>query len=324
MRLAAMIGFSTMLAALGAPAAGAAAEESVTLKIAAGDGAILMTEADNQKESVAWVGRTIEVRLEGDKPRTGWEDGTDKGVLEPLGLELKAKEGAADKAIGTYTFRYKCVKEGRTFVRIVYVYPGGPEVKSRDATAKVKEFKALVEVKAAAAPAPAAPQADAPGTQTASGRVTADNATSKFLGPESDWPKCKVALRDIQGLFGGQDVYVDGSGDCIVRLVEKGNEKRFSLKLAQEEAAALRRMCIRSDLADLKIKERPGVPDEAHPEISLTSAAGETRKAAKWANDKVPAFDKVYAVLVGISKRTADLKPTYEGKYDPAWKPEKK
>jgi hypothetical protein len=66
------------------------------------------------------------------------------------------------------------------------------------------------------------------------------------------------------------------------------------------------------------------VPDEAHPEISLTNAAGESRKAAKWANDKALAFDKVYAVLVGISKRTAELKPEYEGKYDPTWKPEKK
>ncbi|MCX5683629.1 MAG: hypothetical protein NT049_08095 [Planctomycetota bacterium] len=321
MRLMAMIGISMTLAAL------AAAEESVTLKLAAGDGAILMTEADNQKESVAWVGRTIEVRLEGDKPRTGWEDGTEKGALEFLGMEMKPKEGAADKAIGTYTFRYKCAKEGSTFLRIVYVFPGGPEVKERDATAKVKEFKAIVEVKAPAAPAapaPAEPKADAPGTQTVGGRVVADNATSKFIGPESDWPKCKVALRDIQGLMGGQDVYLDGSGDCIVRIAAKGNEKRFSLKLAQEEVAAVRRMCIRSDLADMKIKERPGVPDEAHPEISLTSAAGETRKVAKWANDKVPAFDKVYAVLVGISKRTAELKPTYEGKYDPAWQAEKK
>ena len=295
MRLAALL-------CMGLLAAGAAAEESVTLRIAAGDGALLLTEADNQKETVAWVGRTIEVRLEGDKPRTGWEDGTDKGGLEPLGLEFKPKEGAADKAIGTYTFRYKAAAEGQAFIRIVYIYPGGPEVKTRDATARVKEFKALVQVKPATATPPAAAP-DAKGTQTESGRVTADNATAKFLGPESDWPKCKLALRDVHPLSGGRDVTVDGSGECTVRLVEKGVEKRFTLKLAQEEVAALRRMCIRSDLADLKIKDRPGVPDEAHPEISLTNAAGETRKVAKWANDKVPAFDKVYVVLVGIAKR---------------------
>lgn len=305
-----MIGVVALLAAFGV---WAAAEELVTLRIAAGDGAILLTEADNQKETVAWVGRTIEVRLEGDKPRTGWEDGTDKGVLEPLGLDFKPKDGAADKAIGTYTFRYKAAAEGQAFIRIVYVYPGGPEVKTRDATAKVKEFKALVQVKPATAtpPVPAAPPAAAPdakGPPPASGRVTADNATAKFLGPESDWAKCKLALRDVQPLSGGRDVTVDGSGECTVRLVEKGAEKRFTLKLAQEEVAALRRMCIRSDLAELKIAERAGVPDEAHPEISLTNAAGETRKVAKWANDKVPAFDKVYVVLVGISKREPEKK----------------
>jgi len=129
----------------------------------------------------------------------------------------------------------------------------------------------------------------------------------------------------VQPLFGGQDVYLDGSGDCILRAVDKGlQEKRYRLKLAAEESQALRRMCIRADLAYLEVKERPGVPDEAHPEISLTSAAGETRKVAKWANDKVPAFDKVYALLAGMAKRTADLKPEFEGPYDPAWKPETK
>jgi hypothetical protein len=311
---------TAFLGCVGLLVAGAMAEEPLSVRPAP-DGVLLVTEADNGKETVAWVGKTVEVRLEGDQPRTGWEGGdVSGGVLEGLGMELKPKAGAADKAIGTYLFRYKAAKEGTAALRMVYVFPGGPEGRARDATQLVKEFKVTVLVRPAAAQPEAKEAQPPPG-----GRVLPDNTTARFLGSEADWPKCRLVLRDVQPLFGGQDVYLDGSGDCILRAVDKGlKEKRYRLKLAAEESQALRRMCIRADLAYLEIQERPGVPDEAHPEISLTSAAGETRKVAKWANDKVPAFDKVYALLAGMAKRTADLKPEFEGPYDPAWKPETK
>jgi hypothetical protein len=315
-----MMRATAFLGCVGLLVAGAMAEEPPSVRPAP-DGVLLLTEADNGKETVAGVGKTVEVRLVGDRPRTGWECGdVSGGVLEGLGMELKPKEGAADKAIGTYSFRYKAAQEGTAALGMVYVSPGGPEVKARDKTVMIKEFKVMVQVKPAAAQPEAKEAPPPPG-----GRVLPDNATARFLGSEADWPKCKLVLRDVQPLFGGRDVYLDGSGDCILRAVDKGlQEKRFRLKLAAEESQALRRMCIRADLAYLAIQERPGVPDEAHPEISLTSAAGETRKAAKWANDKVPAFDKVYALLAGMAKRTADLKPEFEGPYDPAWKPETK
>ena len=313
-----MMRATAFLGCVGLLVAGAMAEEPLTVRPAP-DGVLLLTEADNGKETVAWVGKTLELRLEGDRPRTGWECGdVSGGVLEGLGMELKPKEGAADKAIGTYIFRYKAAQEGTAALWMVYVSPGGPEVKARDKTVMIKEFKVMVQVKPAAAQPEAKEAQPSPG-----GRVLPDNATAKFLGSEADWPKCKLVLRDVQPLFGGRDVYLDGSGDCILRAVDKGlQEKRYRLKLAAEESQALRRMCIRADLAYLEIKERQGVPDEAHPEISLTSAAGETRKAAKWANDKVPVFDKVYALLAGMAKRTADLKPEFEGPYDRDWKPE--
>jgi len=294
-------------------AAGLAAGEDITVRLTPAGG-VLVIEADSGKEAVAWVGRALEVRLEGDRPQTGWEGGEAEGAIQRTGFEFKPKPDAADKAIGTYVFRYMAVREGVAALRMVYVYPGGPEVKARDATQLVKEFKVTVRVRPALA-TPAAKEGErAP--------PLADNATAKFLGPEGDWPKCQLVLRDVQGLFGGEDVYVGGSGECTIRMVAAGmKEKRFRLKLTAEETLALRRACIESDLADLKIKDRPGIPDEAHPELSLTSAAGETRKVAKWANDKVPAFDKVYQALRALKEKTKDLKPEYEGPYDRAWKP---
>ncbi len=294
-------------------AAGLAAGEDITVRLTPAGG-VLVIEADSGKEVVAWVGRTLEVRLEGDRPRTGWEGGEADGAIQRTGFDFKPKPDAADKAIGTYTFRYNAVKEGVAALRMVYVFPGGPEPTIRKATELVREFKVTVRVRPAlATPAAKEGEREPP---------LPDNATARFLGPEGDWPKCQLVLRDVQGLFGGEDVYVSGAGECTIRLVAAGmKEKRFRLKLTASETLALRRACVEADLADLRIRDRSGVPDEAHPELSLTSAAGETRKVAKWANDKVPAFDKVYQAVRALKEKTKDLKPEYDGPYDRAWKP---
>jgi len=174
-------------------------------------------------------------------------------------------------------------------------------------------------------PAPAkvaAGGATGDGTKARAPGVAAPNATAKFLGSASDWSKCKVVLRDVQGLFGGRDIRVDGIRDCVISVVSQGlQEKRFRLRLFPEETYVLRRLCIEGDLVALKIKERPGLPDEARPEIAITNAGGETRTVAKWAGDKVPEFDNVYEALRALVKKTQGKKPEYEGKYEGETKP---
>jgi len=154
--------------------------------------------------------------------------------------------------------------------------------------------------------------------------MTANNKTSDFLGPEDQWPKCHIVLEDIQGLFGGTAIHLDGSGPCIIRIVDRGKEKRFKLKLTPKETKALRKACIDADLLTVKIKDRMGVPDEARPTIILTNAKGNTFKLAKWANDKVPRFDKVYEALLDLREKTKGIKPEYDGKWEREWKPVKK
>ena len=46
-----------------------------------------------------------------------------------------------------------------------------------------------------------------------------------------------------------------------------------------------------------------GVPDEARPTITLVTAEGATSVQAKWANDRDPAFDRVFAYLLALSMR---------------------
>jgi hypothetical protein len=147
------------------------------------------------------------------------------------------------------------------------------------------------------------------------------NETSAFLGPKNRWAECTVVLKDIQGLWGGTAIYLDGSGSCLIRAIARGQEKRFSVRLSPDEMSALLSLCIDADLVAVKIKERSGVPDEARPTITLKNGEGRTFKLAKWAKDEVPRFDKVYQALLDLRKKTDGVKPEYEGKWQHDWKP---
>jgi len=158
-----------------------------------------------------------------------------------------------------------------------------------------------------------------PNGEAASGEKP--NATTAFLGPESQWPRCGIALQDIQGLWGGTAIYLEGSGVCLIRIVHHQNEKRFTLKLSLEETTALRKACIEADLLTVQIKDRPGMMDEARPRIILRNAEGKTHELAKWVSDAIPRFDQVYKPLLALRKKTENLKPKYEGEYQRDWKP---
>lgn len=104
-------------------------------------------EAVNHKVVDALVGDLFEIRLEGKKARTGWEASPVEGdavqrigaaageVGVPATPVVSSREGADDKAIGTYAFRYRAMKPGEAKLRFVYVSPGGPGVTQRRATA---------------------------------------------------------------------------------------------------------------------------------------------------------------------------------------------
>lgn len=121
---------------------------------------LLITEEANGRTVEATVGQLIEVRLEGDRPRTGWEASAPEGeAVQTLGARpgergrppqavFTPKPGAQDEAIGTYAFHYRAVKPGQSRLRVVYVFPGGPEPTIRSATELVKEFVVTVNVTA--------------------------------------------------------------------------------------------------------------------------------------------------------------------------------
>jgi RNA polymerase sigma factor (sigma-70 family) len=153
------IGFGAVFQRFSEVAAKAPLPDEIPAQKAKGPPATLVIlEKDQGKTLAAVVGQAIEVQLEGDRKQTGWEDGCDPPVahakvvtptslLVRAGQDFQAQANAADSAIGTYIFKFRAIKEGEVELRFVYVSPGGNGYRGpRDATRKVKEFKATVKV----------------------------------------------------------------------------------------------------------------------------------------------------------------------------------
>jgi hypothetical protein len=153
------------------------------------------------------------------------------------------------------------------------------------------------------------------------------NSTLEFLGAESDWRAVQMELRDIQPLFGGRDVWVDGSGNVCVRSVQTtaGGLEEKIYRLPQEESAAERTLeaFIAQDFLSLCIPEQTGPPDHGRPEIRLTNFRGQLHEMTGWdpplsGSDPVveQRFRAVYRALLrleSVAKETAE--PLHRGVY---------
>lgn len=125
-----------------------------------------------------------------------------------------------------------------------------------------------------------------------------------------------VRLDNVQELFGGQTLVLDADGNLFARKISKGKEQRYHLKLPPDELKTLLAFIASSGIRDYHEHERPGVPDEAQPMITLTLPNQEKLVAKKWADDKAPTFDKLYERLSQLVK-SATKTPAYrEQQYD--------
>lgn len=144
--------------------------------------------------------------------------------------------------------------------------------------------------------------------------------------PESAHRHSTVTLRDVQGLNGGQNVYVWPDRRVLVQratAVEAGlHERRFEFVLSERQSHELQQLLAQHPLEKVRIPMHPGMPDQARPEITLVAHDGTTTTVAMWDDDRQPDFDALYDHLLSIARQTETMKPVWEGDYASEWKPE--
>ena len=92
-------------------------------------------------------------------------------------------------------------------------------------------------------------------------------------------------------------------------------ERRVSLTDVQQLEALL----AEHKFPQISIPSRPGIPDEARPQIRVRWPDGQEVTKEKWANDKHVGFDAVYAWLRQKASSTAAKRASAWKQYDSAW-----
>lgn len=136
----------------------------------------------------------------------------------------------------------------------------------------------------------------------------------------------EFALQDIQGLWGGRDVYVYPNDTCLIRVVGEGNwlgrglrEHRYRGTLPAGTVESLRKTPKDCHFASYREVRRNGVPDEARPRILWRREGLPVFSADKWDNHKSPRFDPLESALRGCVEVAKFTRTLYNGAYDADW-----
>jgi hypothetical protein len=59
------------------------------------------------------------------------------------------------------------------------------------------------------------------------------NLTRAFLGDEINWEYARIILRDVHGLWGGRNIFIEGSGYVLLQRVSPAQEElRYEFELS--------------------------------------------------------------------------------------------
>lgn len=114
------------------------------------------------------------------------------------------------------------------------------------------------------------------------------NATQKFIDqPAQGRPGVKIELSDIQPIFGGRHILIDGgSGQVVVQTVrpqKQGLERRiYADSIDKDEMDKILEVFVQHDFVTLHDSEKTGPPDQGRPKITLENAKGVVHSVWNW------------------------------------------
>lgn len=149
-----------------------------------------------------------------------------------------------------------------------------------------------------------------------------ESAEAAVSGPPV--PLNWVVMHDIQGLWGGEAIWVKEDRTAIIQVVESGQkEKRYRARVRDAAWTELERLIGAHDFLHLQISPRRVEPDEAHPLVALVTKDGTRARVGKLGNDSHPRFDALYGHLREMCRATEGARELiHEGEYDWSWCPD--
>ena len=155
------------------------------------------------------------------------------------------------------------------------------------------------------------------------------NATQLFIGRnESGWNQVKIELSDIQPIFGGRYISIDGgSGYLFLQIVRPGKQgleqNNYTLAMKRDEVDKIVGVFIENDFLSLKDTEKKGMPDQATPTIILENSMGKLHSVWNWApsiktGDEAvdERFHAIYNAILRLERKAQEtIEPIHTGPY---------
>lgn len=142
------------------------------------------------------------------------------------------------------------------------------------------------------------------------------NSTSKFFGERSGWRKSTIELSDVQAMYGGMTVKINGDGTTTMSIYKPANQNGYRFKVEDYRFQIntldfddMVQRFIDNDFLSIEIQNRAGIPDETKVIISVTNASGQKFSISKWHDIRNKWFDRLYDSLSMLQNQTENYKP---------------
>jgi hypothetical protein len=136
-----------------------------------------------------------------------------------------------------------------------------------------------------------------------------------------------VVLLDVEGMQGGQNLWLSEDGTGVAQVVGHGTgrglpEKRYRVRFAKAAVTEAERLVGTRRFLALNLELGVGVPGGGHPCIAVVTKDGRQSTSIKREHDKHPDFDPLYGHLLGLSQVRDGAELIHEGIFDWDWHPE--
>lgn len=142
------------------------------------------------------------------------------------------------------------------------------------------------------------------------------NLTRAFLGDEISWEFTRIILRDVHGLWGGRNIFIEGNGYVLLQRVSPAQEElRYEFELSHGLITSLLVRFIEHDFLGIHFPETELSADEAITSITLINHLGHSFQLVKPAVVEHAGFSSIYEELLRIEASAQILEAIYYGPY---------